>query len=631
MRSANISKKPEKSQVFMFINAQRWSDAKAECTRVCNANKGDAEAWFLLGAINGQMGIASEAERCCRRAVALQPEFAQAYYNLGIALRDQGKLNEAAESLDTATRKMPTFVQAYSDLAFVLLALKEPKQAANAYRTGLRYAPDAPDGHANLGMALYLSGELEEAAKCLRKAIDLRPGQAAFHDQLAIILCCQGRIKEALVNHKEAQRLKPNDAKISSNYLLSLHYDESQSVGSIYTEHRRWGSLHVKRAVVSDDYANIRIPERKLRVGYVSADFRHHSVAYFFEPLLISHDRSVIEVFLYSAVTSPDKVTTRFHQLCDHWRDISTMNDAHVADLIQDDAIDILVDLSGHTAGNRLGVFAQKPAPIQVTYLGYPDTTGLPTMDYRITDDQADPLGTTEQFHSEKLLRIGEGFLCYLPMDDAPEHKYSENAEGHITFGSFNNLAKINEHVISIWSEILHAVPLSKLVIKNNALSDPKTRAGYYALFQGHGISQEQVELLGLIQSPAEHVALYNQIDIALDTFPYNGTTTTCEALWMGVPVITYAGKTHASRVGASLLSQLGLRELIATDVQQYVNLAVALAIDRERLPYLHRSLRERMRQSPLCDAIGFTGRIENAYRAVWKDWCATVTANDHY
>ena len=615
--------KPDKKQVLALINAQQWAEAKAACIRVCKAAKNDAEAWFLLGGINGQMGNPSEAQKCCRRAVAIRPDFAQGYYNLGIALRDQGLLKEAAENFRITIRKMPNFIQAHSDLGFVMLALNEPKKAAEAYRAGLQYAPNAADGHANLGIALYFAGALEEASTCFHKALQLKPGEASFHDHLGTILCCQGRLKDALINHREALRLEPNEAKFYSNYLLILHYDPEQNPAAVFTEHRRWGGLHVKLAVVPDSYVNKPDPSRRLRIGYISSDFRVHSVAYFFQPLLENHDPATVETFCYSNVKYPDSTTSRLEASSNHWRKVSGMSDAEIFDTVQADGIDIFVDLAGHTGGNRLGVFAQKPAPLQVTYLGYPDTTGLSTIDYRFTDALVDPPGMTDHFHTETLIRLPHGFLCYRPAPDAPPPMpLAMETEGHITFGSFNNWAKINDAVIASWAEILKAVPASRLIIKSTVVTDEATRERYQARFEANGISRNRVDLLGLVKSHVAHLALYTRIDIALDTFPYNGTTTTCEALWMGIPVITLAGQTHASRVGASLLSQLGLSEFIAENSDQYHRLAVSLANDRQKLIALHASLRGQMQQSSLCDATTFARDIEAAYRTIWGDWC---------
>lgn len=353
-------------------------------------------------------------------------------------------------------------------------------------------------------------------------------------------------------------------------------------------------------------------------MGYVSPDFHAHSVAYFIEPVLARHDPAAVETYCYAEVAQPDAFTEHMKTLAAHWRGTFGRSDDEVADMIRNDAIDILIDLAGHTAHNRLAVFARRPAPVQVTYLGYPNTAGLPQMDYRLTDAAADPPGQ-EVYYTESLVRLPQGFLCYAPPHESPAVGPLPAATGGcITFGSFNALPKMNNEVIALWARVLQSVPGARLILKNKSLQDAKTCERY----RQHFHPPERIELLGWLDDPADHLSIYHRVDIALDTFPYNGTTTTCEALWMGVPVITLAGERHAGRVGLSLLTQLGLTELIAKTPDEYVRLAVALAGNRERLAALRAGLRERMRRSPLCDAQSFTRDLEAAYREMWHKWC---------
>jgi protein O-GlcNAc transferase len=355
----------------------------------------------------------------------------------------------------------------------------------------------------------------------------------------------------------------------------------------------------------------------------VSPDLRSHSVAFFVEPLLKTHDRARFDVFCYADVRHPDAVTERLKGLTDHWRDIVGLDDVEVARLICEDRVDILVDLAGHTAHNRLLVFARKPAPIQIAYLGYPNTRGFDDMDYWLTDALADPPGESGRFYVEEIVRLPNGFNCYQPPPQSPPVSPLPALEtGHINLGSFNNATKINEGVIACWAAILHAVPQARLILKARALADRQTRKRLEQYFIGYGIPVERVEMIGWIPASADHLELYDRVDIALDTFPYNGHTTTCEALWMGVPVITLAGKVHAGRVGVSLLTQAGLSELIAESPQAYVDMAVGLTRDRERLAELRQGLRGRIKRSPLTDATGLTCAIEAAYRTMWQTWC---------
>lgn len=393
---------------------------------------------------------------------------------------------------------------------------------------------------------------------------------------------------------------------------------------AVYAAHRdfarRWEAPLAK---LIQPHSNDRSPDRRLRIGYVSSDFRQHSVGYFIEPVLAHHDHGRFEIFCYSDHFQEDEVTERLKSHADHWRRLVGLSDEQAANQIRADQIDILIDLVGHMGGNRLLVFARKPAPIQVTWLGYPNTTGLSAMDYRLTDGFADPPGTTEHLHSEKLIRLPECFSCYRPLSDAPEiSELPAREKRYVTFGSFNNQAKITPEVIAVWARILQSILGSHLTLKNPALGDETTQQMVQNSFAELGITPERLELLGHDPSQRLHLERYRSIDIGLDPFPYNGATTTCEALWMGVPVVTLAGKTHAGRVGVSQLSNLGLTELIGHTPEEYVAVAMRLSADLERLSALRTELRSRMAGSPLMDGPRFTKNLEEACLTMWKEWC---------
>jgi len=363
-----------------------------------------------------------------------------------------------------------------------------------------------------------------------------------------------------------------------------------------------------------------------LRIGYVSPDFFHHPVANFIAPVLAAHDRTAVEVFCYAEVKTPDAVTERLRGLVEsphHWRDTNGMSDDSVAAAIRADGIDILIDLAGHTVGARLLVFARKPAPIQATWLGYPATTGLTQIDWRITDPLADPPGLTDDQYSEKLLRLPTGFNCYQPIDDMPPvAPLPADANGYVTFGCFNHAAKLRDRTLEVWAELLRAVPGSRLCLKHRGFGLPSAAAEYRQDFERRGIPAARLDLISFIDDTRRHLAAYDRVDVALDPFPYNGTTTTCEALWMGVPVVALAGPTHMSRVGVSLLTRAGLPELVADTPARYIEIAAGLAADRERLRTLRAGLRARVAGSSLCDAARVTRELETALRQVWRDWC---------
>jgi predicted O-linked N-acetylglucosamine transferase (SPINDLY family) len=405
--------------------------------------------------------------------------------------------------------------------------------------------------------------------------------------------------------------------------LLTLNYQSSGDLFSGYRSARAWWQHHGLPVYKSVNHKNDVESIRRLKIGYVSPDFRQHSVSFFCQPLIQHHNRQLVEVFCYSEVKSSDDVTDEIMTSADEWRPISGLPDEAVAEQVRQDGIDILVDLAGHTAENRLLVFARKPAPVQITWLGYPNTTGMPVMDYRLTDDIADPPGEADQYHSETLIRLPDGFLCYSPPDDAPDVSgLPARQTARITFGSFNNLPKINEAVIALWSRLLLKVPKSDLLLKSKQFADAHVRQRFVDLFTSHGIAAERITLLPRVPSTAGHLALYHRVDIGLDPFPYNGTTTTCEAMWMGVPVISLRCERHAGRVGASVLTRVGLKELIAESEEQYVEIGMKLAQNLDGLEMLRAGMRARMSASALCDAKSFARTMENNFQMIWKIWC---------
>ena len=515
---------------------------------------------------------------------------AEAWGTLGAINGQLGEFERAADCFRRSLSLRPGQAGVLFNLAQAYLYLRRLQDAVDVYREVNRLVPNAPDAHRNLGFALQSQQKLDDAIASYRQVLRIQPGHSATH----------------------------------SNLLLLLNYHPDYDAGMIFDEHRRWGEVHADKYPACADRRPDTDPERQLRIGYVSPDLRQHSVAFFLEPLLANRNPAAVHITCYADVKKEAATTQRLKRLADHWHNISGRSDDEVAQLIRLDSIDILVDLAGHTADNRLLVFARRPAPLLVTYLGYPTTTGLKAMDYRLTDSWVDPPGATEQLHTETLLRLPGGFLCYQPPADAPPVAVPPaDTRGPVTFGSFNNLTKINPRVVGLWSDILRALPDTRMVIKNNSLHDPATVDNYRGLFMAQGITPDRLDLTGSVPGLARHLAMYGEIDIALDTFPYNGTTTTCEALWMGVPVITLQNNTNAGRVGSSLLRQAGLPELICDRPEDYVDLALALAGDSERRSSLRRELRSMMRSCPLLDGQSFARKIEAAYRSTWRAYCA--------
>ena len=576
-----------------------------------------------LGVALQKQGKLDKAIKHYREAIRLKPDYAEAHSNISVVLQKQGRLDEAIDHCREALRLKPDFADAYHNMGNALKDQGKFNEAIRYFHEALRLNPHHAEAHNCLGIILAEQGRLNEATECYHKVLRLIPDHADAHNNIGTVLKGQGKIDEAINHYHEAMRLKPNHANIHSNMLFTMHYSSAIDPTRIYSEHRNWANKHALPLVDTIQLHSNKInPDRKLRIGYVSPDFRMHSVAFFAEHMLLGHDRADFEIYCYSNVSQPDSITDRFKGLSDFWRNIVGMSDEQVADKIRDDQIDILVDLAGHTANNHMLVFAKKPAPVQVTYLGYPNTTGLPTMDYRITDEWADPIGQTEHLHTEELIRLPKSFLCYKPPENAPEVlSLPALNKDNATFGSFNNRSKITPEVVEDWSTILKSVSDSRLILKAKAFNDDETRQILLEMFIKNGVNPQRIRLIGYLPFE-QHLQLYNSIDIGLDTFPYNGTTTTCEAMWMGVPVITLAGDFHASRVGVSILSNVGLSDLIAESTEDYIKKAVTLANNLDRLHDLRIKLRPLMIRSALMDEKGFTRSLEEAYRQMWRRWC---------
>ena len=584
-------------------------------------------AYVSLGVALMDQGQYNEAATAFGQALALRPDLAAAHYNLGNARKLQGGLDDAAVAYAHAVRIDPNLTEAFSNLGTTLVDLGRFDEAIAIYSQALRVKPDSAELHYNLGNALKDKGLLDDAAASYSAALRIKPDYAEAHGNLGIVLMGQGRLDEAAAAYTEAVALKPDDADTYSNLLFCQNYDASRTPEQLFDTHRQWDARYGATALRPANYANDRTPERRLRIGYVSPDFRTHSVAYFLTPLMEAHDRQAVELFCYAEVIRPDSITAHLRELSDRWLSTVGLSDDALAARIQADGIDILVDLAGHTAHNRLRVFARKPAPVQATWLGYSNTTGLSAMDYRIVDAVTDPPGAADASASETLLRLADGFLCYAGAKHAPQPAQPPClANGFVTFGSFNNPAKVSAATFDVWVQLLTRLPDARLLLKGKPFADAATGASFLARLRERGIDDKRVELLGWVPDSLSHLALYEKIDIALDPFPYNGTTTTCEALWMGVPVVTFRGDRHSGRVGASLLSQAGLSDWIAGSLDDYVATALNLARDPQALNALRSSLRARLGASSLCDGPGFARTMETAFRAMWRHWCKTTS-----
>ncbi|HVX83354.1 MAG TPA: tetratricopeptide repeat protein [Phycisphaerae bacterium] len=587
------------------------------------------EALHLLGILCVQSGRLDEGVSHLQTAIALKPYFVEAQANLGAALLACFRPADAAPLLRQVLLLKPDHVPSISNLARALEMLGQPDEAITTYRRALQLKPDSVETLYRLAGALHAQGtgpDIDAAIDACAKAVALAPAFLDARNGLANLLRDVGRSAEALELYRGIAAGNPEYVEAHSNILTILNAMPAIEPAALLHEHQQWARRHADPlAPPNPAFDNSRDPERPLRVGYVSPDFRAHSVAFFLEPLLAHHDPAAVDVFCYADVHRPDAVTARLQSLARTWRDTTALSDDQLAAQIRADRIDILVDLAGHTVGNRLLAFARKPAPVQFTWLGYPNTTGMAAIDFRLTDARADPPGSSDSLNTEKLLRLPDTFLCFLPPADAPPvSPLPALANNHITFGCFNASSKINAPLLDLWARILRALPNSRLLLKARYLGAAENRRRIAHALSAAGVAPDRLQLLEHTRSIHEHLAAYHRVDIALDTFPYHGTTTTCEALWMGVPVISLAGQTHASRVGVSLLTSVGQTDCTAASEDDYLTRAGLLAADLPTLAARRQSLRPAMAASPLTDAPRFAKNVEAAFRSAWRASCQT-------
>lgn len=578
-----------------------------------------AGALSQLGLIAYQAGRSDLALSFLGRAADAEPLAADPQFNLGLALMRAGRLEEAKAAFRRAIGLSPNFPKAFVALANVEHLQGRLDEAASALEQALTLEPGYAAASMNLGNVRSEQGRLTEAEQNVRRALELEPRHAVAWRNLAAIHRVQGRATDALGAYEKALALDPGFADAESGRLLTLSYLTDVSAADIFEAHRAWGAKAAAPAPAR--HPNSLDPDRPLRIGYVSADLHSHPVGFFLSGVLERHDPAAVQAICYRTGGAPDETTQRLQAAASGWRDIAGASDEEAERLVRADGIDILVDLSGHTAGHRLPLFARRPAPVQASWLGYVATTGLAAIDYLITDAWTAPEGS-EGLFTEKLVRLPHGRFCYAPPAYAPEPAPRPRADRPITFGSFNDLMKLNAEVVRTWSRVLAAVPGSRLYLKWTSLGDGEVRARVGAAFAGRGIEPERLVLAG--RSPhADMLAQYGEVDVALDPFPFGGGLTTCEALWMGVPVVTWPRERACSRQSLGFLELLGLGELAAGSEAGYIELAAGLAGDPERLGELSRSLRQRMASSPLCHGELFTPTLEAAFRGMWRRRCS--------
>jgi len=581
-----------------------------------------AGALYNYALVLKKLGRLQEAESALGRLLGVDPGYPRASYELAILLQHRSsRLQDAGRLFRLALEQQPEFPEAHAGLYEVYRLQGDFPAAGAELEAALKQRPGWAEALHNYGMLLRDWGRLTEAETVLRRAVAADPECFPAYRMLGSVLLTQSRVGEALEILRAGRERGPDESDLESAELFTLNFSEDISSKALFARHRAFG-VRVERAHPArfGPFQNSRDPERRLRVGYVSHDFTYHPVALFFLPLLERHDRSAMEIYCYSSGERTDEVTRQLAGRADVWRETASVSSTELADLIHSDNIDILVDLSGHTGIPALRVFAQQPAPVQVTWLGYMNTTGLTRIHYRVCDGYTDPPGPADRLHTETLVRLAFAQWCYRPylsIDPATQAPVERN--GYITFGSFNQVSKVSSLARQLWAEILLQLPESRLVI--DRASEGAAQDRLLRDLETAGVAAGRISFRQAVPLE-EYFRRFNDVDIALDTMPYSGCTTTCDTLWMGVPVVTLPGSSSLSRATASILSVTGLADWIAPTREDYVRLNLELAQDRARLSELRGLLRQRMRVSPLMDETGFARGVEAAYRGVWKKWC---------
>lgn len=605
-----------------LLGLERREEARTHLQHAAALDPTNLRVLTNLVTVLVDMGRWSEAAALAPQIMQLQPHTPELLHNLGLAYLNSHQAALAVAPLEQAIRLRPDYAEALCSLGWAYTDLGQFQRAAEVLQQAHRLKPDFAEVLNNLGLVYNHLGKLDDARTVYEQALRLRPDFPEALGGLANVYKDLGLLGEAIARYRQSVALNPRQPSMYSNFLLSLHYVDGVTPEEIYREHRAWADANAVVPTPPRPHANDRNPERRLRIGYVSADFRGHVMGWYLEPVLECHDRQRFEIFCYANMSGEDDTTRRIRALASGWCVIHNVPDETVEEMIRRDRIDLLIDLSGHTGGNRLPLFARKPAPVQAGHFGYMETTGLTALDYRITDAVCDPPGQTERYHSEQLVRLPEILWCYRPNVAIEPNELPADSSGQITFGMLNAFPKIAPPAIAAWAKILHGTSGSRLLVLAGV--SPQADLRLRDAFAAHGIAPERLLLEGK-RSRYDYFRLFQRVDLALDSFPYAGCNTTCDALWMGVPVVTLAGQTCMARQGASPPAHLGLYDLITETPEAYVHTALRLAADLPRLRELRRTLRERMSRSTLMNSQRFTRQLEEVYRRMWRHWCQRI------
>ncbi len=604
-----------------LMNLGRNADAVESYRRALAIIPDHFETNFNLGNSLAALGRHDEALACYDKALALNPDFLDAHTNRGNALTELARYQEAVNAYTSVLSRRPGDVRTLSNRATAFKQLGQYEQALADYERVLAIDPQHADALYNRGNALIDLGRSDEAIVSLRRALAANPARSDIHSSQAHALFDARRPDEAIRDFRRAIDIAHDDAGAHCSLIFALNFDPDATTADQQAERARWAARYEQAFPAVHRHGNAADPDRRLRVGYVSSHFRHQAATYAFGGVIVSHDRAQFDVTCYSDTVAEDDLTARLRTNVDRWRETSGLSDDELAQLIRSDQIDILVDVVGHMRGNRLAVFARKPAPVQVTGWGEPTGTGLKAMDYLLADPVLVP-AAERSLLTERVYDL-PNFLSYWTPEPLPEPgPLPAMANGYVTFGSFNRFAKVLDPVLRCWAAILRAVPQSRLVLKDRLLDQASQTRPMLAVLAEEDIAPERVTFLDQ-SGRAGHFAAFDAIDLALDPFPHGGGMTTLDALWMGVPVVTWRGRTISSRLAAANLSAVGLTDFVASDRDGYVDLAVAKAGDLPALAQLRATLRGRMANSPVGDPVRYARAVEAAYRDMWRRWCS--------
>ncbi len=602
-----------------FKELGQLESAEKNFRKALEINPDLTEANINLGNVLQSLWQFESAVTCYRHALKIEPDYAEVHNYLGSALQSLGQLESAVASCRRALEIKPDYAGAHCSLGLALQNLGYFKDAAASCRRALELKPDLVEAHTNLGITLQDLGQLEDAVACYRRALEIKPDFAVAHSNLGGVLQSLGLLESAIESYRQALEIKPDYAEAHSNLLFVLNYVNNHTPSYYLDQARQYGQMVARKVTTRFSAWQCAARPERLRVGLVSGDLFRHPVGYFLAGLLAHINPDHIELIAYPTHHKEDELTARIRPYFSAWKPLIGKSDEAAARLIHADGVNVLIDVSVHSAHNRLPVFAWKPAPVQVSWLGLPSTTGVAEMDYVLGDPYAIPAEDESHF-SETVWRMPESCLCLsVPLSTVNVAPLPALSAGYVTFGSFNNLTKMNDAVVAVWVRILKAVPNSRLLLKTKQLSDPVVCEKTRQRFTVCGIAPDRLLLGGTLASADDHLAMYNKVDIALDTFPYTGVTTSFEALWMGVPVLSMRGNRFLTRTAGSIAHNAGLPEWIAGDEDDYVAKAMAFAYGLDRLAALRASLRQQVLASPLFDAPRFARNFENALREMWQ------------